>query len=210
MKYIESLFLLTFFLIIFVYKNVSNSIGLYLAVFTIFFSNFLIYANNYGSLFMIKAVFVSFTTLCIFSSIIYKCLEKPFNHILTWLVRLNIFILLFTISNVFLKGLLFLTTITTPSIIVKDGKIKLISTFIPVASWIILYSSTLIWYCNNNIYIKNNNSFNLSLFALFIPLVMHFYNNMFFETRSMLLCLVLIFDVFNHNKSILNITWEQG
>jgi hypothetical protein len=206
-NFIDILFLIIFLLILFVYMNYSKSIGLYLSIFTIFFSNFLIYVNNYGSLFMIKEVFISFTSLCIFSSIIYKCIAEPVNNILTWLVRLNIFILIFTVTNIFLQISLFFTTITTPYIIVKNSELKLSSTIITVTSWIILVTITLYWYYNDNIYFKNNNSFDLVLFSLFIPFIMHFYNNMYFESRAILLCLSLIFDVFNHNKSIFDITY---
>ena len=205
--YIDVIFLVLFFLIMFVYINYNKFICLYVSIFTIFFSNFLIYVNNYSSLFMIKEVFISFTSLCIFTGIIYKCMAEPMNNILTWLVRLNIFILIFTVSNLFLQLLLLITTITTPYIRVKNSELNLSSTVIAVTSWMVLVTTTLFWYYNANMYIKYNNSFHLVLFSLFIPFIMHFYNNMYFESRAILLCLTLILDVFNHQKSIFDLTF---
>lgn len=199
-------FFITSLLILFVYTNYSKYIALYLSIFTIFFSNFLIYTYNYGPLFMIKAVLISFTSLCIFASIIYNCLEKPATYILTWLLRLNILAMIFAISNIYLQILLLITAITTPFILVKNSELKLSPTFIPVTAWIILYTATLLWYHNDNIYFKNN-SFNIFGIALFIPVLMHFYNNTYLQTRAISLCLVLIFHVFSNDKSIFNLTW---
>ena len=40
------------------------------------------------------------------------------------------------------------------------------------------------------------------LLSLFISFIIYFYNNYYFESRAILLCLVLIMDVFNHDKNI--------
>ena len=79
---IEILYILVFFAF-YIWYTVNKYVGLYLSVFTLFFSNFLIYVNNYGTLFMIKATLICFTSLCLFSGIIYKCIEGAVNKILT-------------------------------------------------------------------------------------------------------------------------------
>lgn len=204
---IEVSFLMTFCLLYFIFIQHTKSVGLYLSIFTLFFSNFLICTANYTALFMVKAVFISFTALCIFCSIIYKCMEIPVNKYLTWLVRLNIFILIFTISDIYLQGLLFLSTITVPHIEAKNCVLNLEPIFIPVYLWVFLVTLTLFWFYNYNIYFKNNNSIILTLFSLFIPFIMHFYNNTYFESRAILLCLTLIFDIFNQKTNILKCLW---
>lgn len=201
---IDILFLIVFCLTWITYKE-YNVIGLYLSIFTIFFSNFSIYTSGYGALFMIKSVFVTFTSLCIFGGIIYKCLESPVNKILTWLVRLNVFILIFSIDINWLRLLLFISTITVPYIKIKDGKLNLESSIIDKNLWIILSTCVLAIYYNINFYFKSNNSYSMVLISLFIPFILHFYSNMYFESRAIMLCLTLCFDVFNHNKSIFNI-----
>jgi hypothetical protein len=154
---------------------------------------------------MIKAVLISFTALCIFSGVIFQCMEAPVNKILTWLVRLNILVLAFTIPDIYLQGLLFLSTITVPQIAAENGKLNLKPTIIPVSSWVILVTVTLSWFYNVNIDFKNNNRIRLTLFSLFIPVIMHFYNNTYFESRSMLLCLTLIF--LNNPENLLKCIW---
>lgn len=203
---IDVVFFIVFYLIWNAYKT-HSAIGLYLSIFTIFFSNLLIYTSGYGELFMIKSVFISFTALCIFGGILYDCLETSVNNILTWLIRLNIFILIFSIDINWLKVLLFISAMTVPYIKIKDGKLDLESSLVDKNLWILLSTGVLAIYYNQNIYFKNNNSYLMTLMSLFIPCILHFYSNAYFESRAILLCLALCFDVFNHNKSIFNIKW---
>lgn len=202
---IEVLFLVIFLVTYFVFINHTRYVALYLSIFTLFASNLITCTANYTALFMIKAVLISFTALCIFSGQLFQCMEAPVNAMLTWLVRLNILVLIFTISNIYLQGLLLLSTIAVPQIAAKNGVLDLKPTLIPVSSWVILVTLTLFWFYNNNIDFKNNNRIRLTLLSLFIPVIMHFYNNTYFESRSMLLCLTLIF--LNNPYNLLKCIW---
>jgi hypothetical protein len=132
-------------------------------------------------------------------------MEAPVNNVLTWLVRLNILVLLFTISNIYLQGLLLFSTITVPHISAKNGKLDLTPSIIPVNLWVILVTLTLLWFYNHNIFFKNNNRIRLTLLSLLIPVIMHFYNNTYFESRVMLLCITLIFA--NNPYNIVKCVW---
>ena len=116
--------------------------------------------------------------------------------------------MIFTIKNIIIQILLLFTTITTPNIIIKNSELKIISRFMPLFLWVTLYTVTFFWYFNENIFFKNNNSFYLVLISIIIPFIMYFYNS-FFQTRLIILCLLLIFDVFNHNKNIFNISYDS-
>ena len=201
----EILFLAIFFVIYFIFLNHTKYIALYLSIFTLFFSNFLTCTANYTALFMIKAVLISFAALCVFTGVMFSCMEVPVNKMLTWLVRLNILVLVFTVSNIYLNGLLLLSTITVPHIEAKNGVLNLKPTFLPVSFWVILVTFALFWFYNHNVDFKNNNRFWLTLLSLFIPVFMHFYNNTYFESRAMLLCLTLIF--LNNPNNLLKCIW---
>ena len=208
MHIIDVIFVLIFCIFWYIYTNYTTYIGIYLSIFTLFFANTLVYVNNYGVHFMIKAELVIFTALCIYSGIIYECLQHSINRILTWLIRLNIGVLIFTIHNYVLQFLLLVSAITTPYVGVRNDKIQLTTFLINPDLWVIFTTLVLTWYYHDNVYFKNNNSIFFVLLALYIPAILHFLNNQYFESRAFLLCLSVIFDAFNHQKSIFDIKFD--
>jgi zinc transporter ZupT len=159
--------------------------------------------NDYKAPFMIKMHLIIFTALCVFIGILYKCTRDLINNVLTWLIRLNIGVLFFAIDNVFIQGLLLLSTITTPYVIASDSGILLRSSFINKDLWVILTGIILFVYYNSDIDFVVNTTLFMILLAIIIPTMFHFINNKYLETRVMLLCLCIIFDIFNHNKDVL-------
>lgn len=207
---IEILFLISFGLLWTLYTGYSKYVGLYLAVATFFFSATLAQVNDYKSAIMIKSHLLIFTAMCIFTGIIYQCTRTLINQILTWLIRLNIGILFFAIDNVFIQGLLLFAASTTPYMIASDAGILLRSSFINKDLWVILTGIILLFFYTTDVDFIMNNSYYLVLFAIIIPSIMHFTNNKYLEPRLMLLCLVIIFDVFNKDKDVLKIILESA
>jgi hypothetical protein len=185
------------------YTGYSKYVGLYLAVFTFFAVTIMPSINDYKAPFMIKMHLIIFTALCVFIGILYKCTRDLINNVLTWLIRLNIGVLFFAIDNVFIQGLLLLSTITTPYVIASDSGILLRSSFINKDLWVILTGIILFVYYNSDIDFVVNTTLFMILLAIIIPTMFHFINNKYLETRVMLLCLCIIFDIFNHNKDVL-------
>ena len=163
------------------------------------------FANNYKSAgFMIKMNLIVFSAHCIMIGLIYKCTRTSINQIFTWSIRLNIGILLFVAENYIIKSLLLFSAITTPYIYMNDT-IVLKSSFINKDLWVFLTGIILLWFYITNKDFNTNNTLYIVLLAIIIPTIFHFINNKYFESRAILMCLVLIFDVFNHNKNIIKI-----
>jgi hypothetical protein len=158
--------------------------------------------NNYKTPFMLKMHLIIFTSMCIFIGLLYDCIQNLINKILTWLIRLNIGVLIFAINNYLIKCLLFFSVITTPYVLINNKSIEMKPSFINKDLWVFLTTIILLWFYNENIHFKNNNSFIHVLISLIIPCIFHFMNDKYFESRAMLLCLTMIFDIFNHNKSL--------
>ena len=201
---IELVFLISFGIIWTLYTEYSKYVGLYLAVVTFFAVTIMPSINDYKAPFMIKMHLIIFSALCVFTGILYKCTRDLINNVLTWLVRLNIGILFFAIDNMLIKGLILLSTITTPYISASDSGILLRSSFINKDLWVILTGIILFIYYNSDIDFVINNTLFMILLAIIIPTLFHFINNKYFESRFMLLCLCIIFDIFNHNKNVLS------
>lgn len=201
---INIIFLITFMLIWNIYTH-SKYIGLFLAIFTFFIVILMPFVNNYKSAgFMIKMNLIIFSSLCIMIGLIYKCTRHSINQILTWSIRLNIGILLFVAENYIIKALLLFSAITTPYIYINDT-IVLKPSFINKDLWVFLTGIILLWFYITNKDFNTNNTLYIVLLAIIIPTLFHFINNKYFESRAILMCLVLIFDVFNHNKNIIKI-----
>jgi len=199
---IHLIFITTFVILWNLYIGYSKQIGLYLSAITFILVTIMPSVNNYKTPFMLKMHLIIFTSICIFIGILYDCIQNSINKILTWLIRINIGVLIFAIDNYLIKGLLLFSVITTPYVFINNKSIDLTSSFINKDLWVFLTTIILLWFYNENIYFKNNNSFTLVLISLIIPCIFHFINNKYFESRAILLCLAIIFDIFNHNKSL--------
>jgi hypothetical protein len=206
---IEIIFLISFGIIWKLY-GYSKYVGLYLAVATFFVTSALAQVNDYKTAIMIKTHLLIFTALCIFTGIIYQCTRTLINQILTWLIRLNIGILFFAIDNALIQGLLLFAASTTPYMIASDAGILLRSSFINKDLWVILTCIILLLYYTSDVDFITNNSYYLVLLAIIIPSIMHFTNNKYLEPRLLLLCLCIIFDVFNDGKDVLKIILDSA
>lgn len=220
------IFLLTFILIWNLYSY-TKFVGLILSIVAFFMVIFMPFVNNYKSIgFMIKMNLIVFSSICIMIGLLYKCTQDSINKILTWTIRLNIGVLLFSIDNYVIKTLLLFSAITTPYLYItnkpdepneltettekndnenNESSIVLKSSFIDKDLWVLLTGLILIAYYTKSKSFNKNTSFCIVLLAIFIPTIFHFINNTYFELRLILLCLVIIFDVFNHNKNIIKI-----
>jgi len=199
---IEIIFLLCFYVIWKIYTKYSKYIGIYLSVFAFFAVTIMPSINGYKAPFMIKMHLIIFTSLCIFSGILYKCIRELINPVLTWLVRINIGMLYFAIDNIYIKGLLLLSAITTPYATATNTGIVLRSSFIHKDLWVLLTGILLVVFYISNIDFYTNNSLFIVLFSIIIPTLLYFITNQYLESRSILLCLNIIFDLFNHDKNV--------
>jgi hypothetical protein len=223
---IDLIFLITFILVWNLYSY-TKFVGLILSVITFFMVIFMPFVNNYKSIgFMIKMNLIVFSSICIMIGLLYKCTQDSINKILTWTIRFNIGVLLFSTNNYLIKLLLLFSATTTPYLYITDEPndqndqndpnkankkndnesiIVLKSSLINKDLWVVLTGLILILYYAKSKSFNTNNSFCIVLLAIIIPTIFHFINNKYFESRLILLCLVIIFDVFNHNKNIIKI-----
>jgi hypothetical protein len=156
-----------------------------------------------------KLQFVIFTAFCVFFGIIYKSTRNIINPILTWLLRINIGILYFALDNLWVKGLLLFSAITTPYFTASDTGIVMRSSFLNKEIWIVLTSFILIAYYTTDIDVYKTNNYTLLLIAIIIPTLFHFINNKYLESRIIILCLFIIFILFNTKKDLLKTITEN-
>ena len=123
---------------------------------------------------------------------------------------MNVLVLLFTVipnpfikhyitNNVLAVGLL-LVTLSTPFVKVANGKASLTKIFTNVNMYIILYTITIIYYFMS-IPISKNNLY-LNILCLILPLLSHFSNNKWPETRATCLCMFILYEIFNEKITI--------
>jgi hypothetical protein len=197
------LYLITFFILWTLYTKYSKHTGLYVSVIAFFLVTIMPYIGGYHAPFMIKMHLVIFTSLCLFVGILYKCTRNIINPVITWLLRLNIGIMYFSNDNIILKTLILFTAITTPYITLTDSGTMMRSFLINKHVWILLFTITFALFYRLDIDFFTNNSYPMVLIALFLPLLLHFISNKFLESRTILLCMIVGFDLFNHNKNVL-------
>lgn len=196
------IFIISFLLLWNYYEQYSKYTGLYLSILSFFVITLMPFIYNYKTPFMLKLHLIILTSICIFAGLLYDCIRSPIHQILTWLIRLNIGCLFFAIDNYTIKGLLLFSAITTPYVFINNEGIILKSSFIHKDIWVVLTTISLLWFYCENKYFNANSSFYLVLLSLLIPFVFHFVYNKYFESRAILLCLSMLFDVFNHEKNV--------
>lgn len=198
----EILYILSFCILWKVYTDYSKYIGLYLTVVAFFLVSIMPCIISYNASLMIKTQLVVFTSFCIFVGILYKSTRNIINPILTWLLRLNIGVLYFANENVFLKGMTLFIAITTPYVTTSDQGIVMRSSFLNKDVWVLLYTIGILVFYTVDVDFFTHNSYNLLLISLLIPLLLHFISNKFLESRVLLLCLCVVFYLFNHDKNV--------
>jgi len=199
---LEILYLLSFSILWKLYTGYSKYIGLYVSVIAFFLVTIMPYIHDYKAPFMIKMHLIIFTSLCVFVGILFKCTRNLINLVLTWLLRLNVGVLFFANENVFMKSLVLLTTITTPYLTATDKGIALRSFWINQHVWVLLYTITIALFYTVDLDFFKNNSYPILLIGIIVPMILHFISNTFVESRAILLCMTIGFDLFNHDKHV--------
>lgn len=184
-------------------------IGLLISIIALLLGGALYYTDNYSPEKIIKIYLITATTTLFFYKLNFK--KGPnVNYILTFLLFMNVLVLLFTVipnpfikhyitNNVLAVGLL-LVTLSTPFVKVANGKASLTKIFTNVNMYIILYTITIIYYFMS-IPISKNNLY-LNILCLILPLLSHFSNNKWPETRATCLCMFILYEIFNENITI--------
>lgn len=203
------LYLISFGVLWKLYTDYSKYVGLYLSVLTFFIVTLLPLVHGYKTPYIIKCHLIILLSFCIFIGILYDCTRKLINPSLTWLLRINIGVLFFSIDDWIIQGLLLFSAITTPYVSAKDKGIQLRSSFINKDVWVVVTGIILLIYYNTHVSFLINNSFPLVLFAILIPTLFHFINNKYLESRVMLLCLCMIFEAFKTDQNILKLITEN-
>ena len=201
-RVLELIILCSFCLLVYKYEM----IGLVISIIALLLGCALYYTDNYSPEQIIKIYLVSLTATIFFYKLNFK--NGPnVNYLLTFLLVMNVFVLLFTvIPNPFIKHYitnnllafsLLLVTLSTPFVKIYNRKVKLTKIFTNVNIYIILYTITIIYYFLS-IPISKNKLY-LNILCLIIPFISHFTNNKWLETRALSLCMLIIYDVFDEN-----------
>ena len=179
-------------------------IGFVISIIALLLGCALYYTDNYSPEQIIKIYLITVTSTLFFYKLNFK--KGPnVNYVLTTLLFMNVFVLLFTvIPNPFIKhyitnnllavGLL-LVTLSTPFIKIANRKASLTKIVTNVNMYIILYTVTIIYYFLS-IPISKNKLY-LNILCLILPLISHFTNNKWLETRASSLCMLIIYDIFD-------------
>jgi len=199
--YFNILYLLITLSLLYYYIQ-DKRIGLVVSSLSVFVLCFIPYTIGYLPITMIKLTLIVFGSFLLFISLIYICFQDVVNKVLTTFVRLNFFGLIYSTNNFFVILSLAFLTVTTPIFTIQNRTVKMESMIIPKDFWVVLSTIVLIIYYLLNPYFCNN--FSLVIFAVIIPCVMHFFNNNFLESRSLVLCIFLVFDIFNNSKKHIN------
>ncbi len=198
---VELLYVLCFCILWKLY-TITKYVGLYLTVVSFFLVTLMPCIISYNASLLIKTQLIVFSSFCIFVGIIYKSTRNIINPILTWLLRINIGVLYFANESIFLKGLALFIAITAPYVTTSDSGIVIRSSFFNKDVWVLLYTIGLgIFYTVDLDFFKHD-SYNILLLSLLIPLLLHFISNKFLESRILLLCLCIVFYLFNHDKNV--------
>jgi hypothetical protein len=180
-----------------------NYTGLILAVIAMFSTIFLQYTKHRMPITMVKYYLIVISSIFLFIATAFPCVK--IDQLLTWLLRINIACIVFSISNMYLIFSLLFVAAFTPSIKVSNSIAPFSSgSLIHPSIWIVLSTAVLFWFYNENKSFKNGSSYyyTMVIAALFIPAVMYFINGRFVESRTIMLCLLLIFDLFNDSNPV--------
>ena len=180
----------------------DTRVGLAVSVALIFVLGFVPYTIGYVPLTMVKLTLIVFGSGLLFLALNYDCFKTTANQLLTMIMRVNIGGLIVSTHNVFLAIALLFVVATTPIITVYNKTVKLESVLIPKDAWVVLSTAVLImyyissqWFCHN---------LGLVAMAALIPCCMHFIGDKFIESRTLALCVLIVFDIFNNSKKSIN------
>ena len=192
--YFNISYILAVVALIYVYLK-DKRVGIVVSFIFAFALCFLPYSVEFLQVARIKVMLIFIASFLLFASLNYVCIQPAVNKILTTLVRLNFLLLILTTPNIFINITLLFLASTTPIFTVNDGRVKMESSIIPKNAWVLLSTVGLIafyilnpWFCSKLV---------VSIFAVIIPCIAHFFNDTFLETRALSLFLLIIFDIFN-------------
>ena len=180
----------------------DNRLGLILSVFGLFTAWRLKYTDNYENTTILKAYLVLSFSVVIFLTVTNNIPKHIFNSTATWLLMINIFVLIFSYNSInrqrlcIIIAILFIV-ITTPILKYKNNQITMGSNIINKDLWVVLQTIVLVvFYLINQKFSMNPNIY-LVLFSLLAPMILHFTSNKWLESRALFLNLFLIVDIFN-------------
>ena len=155
----------------------------------------------------IKVILIALTSLLSFYKLNFKS-SFNFNWIITLFLAVNVFVLLFTLvpnffmekeggimENYWLATLIFILFLCTPFLSISKNNINMSKIILNPDIYVIFFTIVLgVYYI---LYPLWNEHLHLVIFSLVIPLISHFINNKWFESRALFLCLFIIFDIFD-------------
>ncbi len=150
----------------------------------------------------IKLYLIVITSILIFLTTNNIIDPYYFNSFIKSFLMLNIFCLFFIEENLYLKFLIILLTISTPDFKYIKNQIVINSNYLNYNFWILSYTIIIgyIHYSNKNFYKLNNkckNIINPRLFlilCLIIPLLASLFFNKWLESRSISLCILILWE----------------
>ena len=131
----------------------DKRVGLIVSIMSFFAGLILYYTDKYAALTMLKIYIIIIPSIFLFATLCKYLEPKYMNYIITWIMRLNIGGLIFSISNLSLQLLLLISAITTPYFTINQNRtIVATKSFVSVNLWIIISTLTLVLYysINNN------------------------------------------------------------
>jgi hypothetical protein len=191
----ESLFFPLTISLWFLYLN-DKRIGFVLASIVLFFTFAFIYSDNYSEMTLIKIYLITVGSVLLFGNLL-GYIKGNYDNAITNFVRLNIGCLILSIeNNILLSSLLVIAAIMTPSFAkLKDMMIMKGKDWI-TSLWVILSTMALVWYYLYNPYFSEHQY--VAIFCIILPALIHFYSGHYLESRSLILCAYLLFDLIDY------------
>lgn len=198
MNLIEKIIFPLLILILYLYKK-NKSIGILITIIGLLLAHNLKTTDNYSYLTLSKIYLLLIGSFFLFVNIKNKQKKDYINIIITLFFQLNILCLVATVLNKpFIILLLIISTLTCPTLIIENSSIKMKKNIINNNFWVILVSITL------TIYYLSNKDFKehlyIALFCIWVPLILHFIFNDFVESRALLLCCWILFDIYDEKN----------
>ncbi len=150
----------------------------------------------------IKLYLVVITSILIFLTTNNIIDSYYFNSFIRSLVMINVFFLFFIEKNLYLKFLIILLTILTPNFKYIKNQIVINSNYLNYNFWILLYTIIIgyIHYSNKNFHKLSDKCKNIIdprlflILSLIIPLLASLFFNKWLESRSISLCILILYE----------------
>jgi hypothetical protein len=164
----------------------------------------IIIKNEWRKSTFIKTLLIVITSLLLFYKLNFVS-SININWFITIFVACNIFILIFDnidnpfnkvpVNNYFLAILFLIITFMIPYISVVKNKVIMTKMLVTPSIFVIMSTIALsIYYMSYPFFDEH---LYILLFAVILPAISHFINNKWLESRALLLCLFIIFDLFD-------------